>query len=78
MKGLIENLTGQYLDRIRLGGRLRTPGRIRTECGELPARQGEEIGGRKWRRHNAMWKKVDWYKRVNVSSNKLELLPEHL
>lgn len=47
VKGLIENLTGQYLDRIRLGGRLRTPGRIRTECGELPARQGEEIGGRK-------------------------------
>lgn len=44
--GLVKKVTGQYLDRIKLGGRtrLRTLGRRRMESEELPVRQGEETG----------------------------------
>lgn len=46
MIGLVKKVTGQYLDRIKLGGRtrLRTLGRRRMESEELPVGQGEEIG----------------------------------
>ena len=34
---------------------------------ELPVRHREETGGARWKRGNAMWQNVDYYKWVNLN-----------